>query len=80
LKKICASSWAITKNHCMMHGQQNVIFYKNWALRPVFDSGPAHVRFVVDEEVLGRFFFFPVFRVSRVTLIPPIYCTHVAFY
>jgi len=26
LKRICASSWAITKNHCMMHGQQNVKF------------------------------------------------------
>ena len=24
LKRICPSSWAITKNHCMMHGQQNV--------------------------------------------------------
>jgi len=24
LKRICASSWAITKNHCKMHGQQNV--------------------------------------------------------
>ena len=21
---VCASSWTITKNHCMMHGQQNV--------------------------------------------------------
>jgi len=24
LKRICASSWTIAKNHCMMHGQQNV--------------------------------------------------------
>jgi len=24
LKGICASSWTVTKNHCMMHGQQNV--------------------------------------------------------
>jgi len=24
LKRICASSWTITKHHCMMHGQQNV--------------------------------------------------------
>ena len=24
MKRICASNWAITKNHCMMHGQQNV--------------------------------------------------------
>jgi len=24
LKGICASGWTITKNHCMMHGQQNV--------------------------------------------------------
>ena len=24
MKGICASSWTITKNHCMMHGQQNV--------------------------------------------------------
>jgi len=24
LKKICASSWTITKNHYTMHGQQNV--------------------------------------------------------
>jgi len=24
LKGICASSWTITKNQCMMHGQQNV--------------------------------------------------------
>ena len=24
MKRICASSWTITKNHCMMHGQQNV--------------------------------------------------------
>jgi len=24
---MCASSWTITKNHCMMHGQQNA----NWA-------------------------------------------------
>ena len=24
LKRMYASSWAITKNHCMMHGQQNV--------------------------------------------------------
>jgi len=24
LKRICASSWTITKNHCMMRGQQNV--------------------------------------------------------
>ena len=24
LKRICASSWTITMNHCMMHGQQNV--------------------------------------------------------
>ena len=26
LKGICASGWTITKNHCMMHGQQNVKF------------------------------------------------------
>ena len=25
-KRICASSWTVTKNHCMMHGQQNVKF------------------------------------------------------
>jgi len=24
LKGICASGWTIAKNHCMMHGQQNV--------------------------------------------------------
>ena len=24
LKRICALSWTITKNHCVMHGQQNV--------------------------------------------------------
>jgi len=24
LKRICASSWTIAKNHCTMHGQQNV--------------------------------------------------------
>ena len=24
MKRICALSWAVTKNHCMMHGQQNV--------------------------------------------------------
>ena len=24
MKRICASSWTFTKNHCMMHGQQNV--------------------------------------------------------
>ena len=24
MKRICASSWAITKNHCMLYGQQNV--------------------------------------------------------
>ena len=24
LKGIVASSWTITKNHCMIHGQQNV--------------------------------------------------------
>jgi len=24
LKGICASNWTITKNHRMMHGQQNV--------------------------------------------------------
>ena len=24
MKRICASSWTIAKNHCMMHGQQNV--------------------------------------------------------
>jgi len=24
VKGICASSWTITKNHCMMHSQQNV--------------------------------------------------------
>ena len=24
LKGICASSWTFTKNHCMMHSQQNV--------------------------------------------------------
>jgi len=23
---ICASSWTITRYHCMMHGQQNVKF------------------------------------------------------
>jgi len=28
----CASSWTITKNHCMMHGQQNV---KNAVLKSV---------------------------------------------
>jgi len=27
MKGICASSWTVTKNHCMMHGQQNVKFY-----------------------------------------------------
>ena len=27
LKGICASSWTFTKNHCMMHGQQNVKYY-----------------------------------------------------
>jgi len=37
LKRICASSWTITKNHCMMHGQQNVKFYceivqRSWIL------------------------------------------------
>ena len=26
MKGICASSWTITKNHCMMQGQQNVKF------------------------------------------------------
>ena len=26
MKGICASSWTITKNHCMMLGQQNVKF------------------------------------------------------
>ena len=24
MKRVCASCWTITKNHCMMHGQQNV--------------------------------------------------------
>ena len=24
MKRICASSWTVAKNHCMMHGQQNV--------------------------------------------------------
>ena len=24
MRGICASSWTITKSHCMMHGQQNV--------------------------------------------------------
>jgi len=28
LKRICASGWAITKNHCVKHGQQNVKFLK----------------------------------------------------
>jgi len=28
LKEICASSWTIAKNHCMMHGQQNVKLWK----------------------------------------------------
>jgi len=23
-KRICASIWTVGKNHCMMHGQQNV--------------------------------------------------------
>ena len=27
LKKICASRWSFTKNHYMMHGQQNVKFW-----------------------------------------------------
>ena len=27
LERICASSWLLTKNHCMMHGQQNVKFW-----------------------------------------------------
>ena len=28
MKRICASSWTITKNHCVMHGQQNVRDWK----------------------------------------------------
>jgi len=24
MKRICAASWTVTKNHCMIHGQQNV--------------------------------------------------------
>jgi len=30
LKRICASSWTIAKNHCMMHGQQNVKYPVNY--------------------------------------------------
>jgi len=29
LKGICASSWSVTKNHCMMHDQQNVKLHKD---------------------------------------------------
>jgi len=29
VKRICASSWTITKNHCVMHGQQNVKLNNN---------------------------------------------------
>ena len=33
MKRICASIWTITKNHCMMHGQQNVKkFYMFWRI------------------------------------------------
>jgi len=36
MKRICASSWTITKNHCMMHGQQNVKFWKSYCIVVIF--------------------------------------------
>ena len=36
MKRICASSWTVTKNHCMMHGQQNV--KKNSAVLLFFNN------------------------------------------
>ena len=51
MKRICASSWTITKNHCMTHGQKNVkVFSRSQGvgLRPFacwdcgFESHPGH--------------------------------------
>ena len=48
MKRICAWSWTITKNHCMMHGQQNVKYCKADGL--VFHCGMCFIieSFTVD--------------------------------
>ena len=50
MKGICASSWIITKNHCMMHGQQNVkaklvvVFRRNIYLYRFKHNGVASIK------------------------------------
>ena len=46
LKRICASSWTVTKNHCMMHGQQNVKLYS-----VLFYIAPIIQRDLVDNMI-----------------------------
>jgi len=44
LKRIYESSWAIIKNHCMMHGQQNVKFCVLSDLAKVPEFGFLYIR------------------------------------
>ena len=63
LERICASSWILTKNHCMMHGQQNVemsdeyggsISGMIWAGKPEYtERNLSHCPFAMDRTGTG---------------------------
>ena len=46
MKWICASNWTVTKNHCMMHGQQNVKYVKHKS----FDGCTKHTGLEVNAD------------------------------
>jgi len=60
LKGICASSWTITKNHCMMHGQQNVKLYVATRINYKF---PLSVSFRFHSTTRSKYF--PQHRLSK---------------
>ena len=51
IEKNCASRWSFTKNHYMMHGQQNIKFYKICVLHQVTWRAAQQAGFVLTHSL-----------------------------
>jgi len=67
LESICASSWTIAKNHCVMHGQKNV---KNQNLSARCDASRASP---ISEACKIFIFIFVDIMVEKLLLDTPVF-------
>jgi hypothetical protein len=68
--------WYVPVMDSFDHSNETSKFHKWWVLwLGVFDSGPVHLRFVVDKAAL-REIFLPVLQFSSVSIILPLLHTH----